>query len=150
MKNQHSDDCDRSSGIECGQHGAVASSADGGAVSVIPEIQTGGLDRNIVRDDTKEKEPSPTDTLLIGTHHEHGHGDEDDQVIVMEGYWEYNTPDCYRVRVKYEAGFDGFIVKKKDVKKIKDCRPHNDHDHDCGRTGTTIDRHGNTCIASSL
>jgi len=134
------------------QHGNRASSATEGALSVIPVTQTGGLDSNIVRDDdTTEKEPSPTDTLLIGTHHEHGHGDEDDQVIIMEGYWEYSTPDCYRVRVKYEAGFDGFIVKENEVKKIKDCRPHNDQDHDCaGHPGATMDRHGNRCLQPSL
>lgn len=145
MKNQHQDDCGRSSSGECVEHGTGASSAVEGTVPVIPATET-GLDKEIEQEDKKEAEPSPTDTLLIGTLHEHGHGDKDDQVIVMEGYWEYNTPDCYRVKVKYEAGFNGFIVKEMNIMKNVDCLPQNDHDNDCVRPGASIDRHGNRCL----
>jgi len=142
----------RSSGKECVQHGTGSSSVDGESVSVITIIQTGGLDRNIVRNDTKEKKISiledyeKIDTLLVGTHHEHGHSDEDDQVIIMEGFWVSTT---LRTATASDSSTKPDF-KKKDFKKIKACRHYNDHHHDCGRPGATINRHGKRCVQSYL
>jgi len=78
-------------------------------------------------------------------HHGGGKGEEY-VIVVTDGHYEFNTPDCFHVVVDYEAGFKGTIIKHSSVKKIDGCRPSGGG-YECG-TGATLDRSGKPCTGS--
>ena len=82
---------------------------------------------------------------LPGGHHEDGddHDDRDKVFVVPTGAYQWISPDCFYVFVRYSAGFDGTLIEEQEIRKIRDCRPY--YHSDCQGTGASKDRNGNEC-----